>query len=73
MSTLSTNIPLTKLKEETKQNALAEEIIHFYDEATEDYSFWSKDLNMHFGYFDLKRTIVSSTSELVLQEIVFRG
>ena len=56
MSTLSTNIPLTKLKEEVKQNALAEEITHFYDEATEDYSFWSKDLNMHFGYFDLKRT-----------------
>lgn len=27
------------------------EMIDFYDGATEDYEFWSKDLNMHFGYF----------------------
>jgi cyclopropane fatty-acyl-phospholipid synthase-like methyltransferase len=27
------------------------DIIEFYNEATEDYEFWSKDYNMHFGYF----------------------
>lgn len=27
------------------------EIVHFYNEATEDYKFWSNDYNMHFGYF----------------------
>ncbi len=25
--------------------------IDLYNEATEDYEFWSKDFNMHFGYF----------------------
>ncbi|WP_299107412.1 class I SAM-dependent methyltransferase [uncultured Tenacibaculum sp.] len=28
-----------------------EEMIKLYNEATKDYSFWSKDLNMHFGYY----------------------
>lgn len=27
------------------------EMIDFYNKATEDYKFWSKDYNMHFGYF----------------------
>ncbi len=27
------------------------QMIDFYNEATEDYEFWSKDFNMHFGYF----------------------
>ena len=27
------------------------EMIDFYNEATEDYEFWSKDYNMHFGYY----------------------
>ncbi|MDY2587442.1 SAM-dependent methyltransferase [Winogradskyella aquimaris] len=27
------------------------EMVDFYNEATEDYLFWSKDYNMHFGYF----------------------
>ncbi len=27
------------------------EMIDFYNEATEDYKFWSNDYNMHFGYF----------------------
>ncbi len=27
------------------------EMVDFYNEATEDYEFWSKDFNMHFGYF----------------------
>ncbi|MBU2997151.1 methyltransferase domain-containing protein [Cellulophaga baltica] len=26
------------------------EMTDFYNEATEDYEFWSKDFNMHFGY-----------------------
>lgn len=28
-------------------------LIDFYDEATEDYLFWSKSYNMHFGYYRL--------------------
>ncbi len=32
------------------ENASPERIKNFYDEATEDYTFWSKDFNMHFGY-----------------------
>ncbi|MDB4292345.1 methyltransferase domain-containing protein [Maribacter sp.] len=36
------------------QNAL--DIIEFYNEATEDYEFWSKDYNMHFGYFSPLRS-----------------
>jgi len=27
------------------------EMVDFYNGATEDYEFWSKDFNMHFGYF----------------------
>ncbi len=27
------------------------ELIDFYNQATEDYKFWSNDYNMHFGYF----------------------
>lgn len=30
-------------------------LIDFYDEATEDYLFWSKSYNMHFGYYRLFR------------------
>lgn len=32
------------------------DIIDFYNEATEDYAFWSKDYNMHFGYFSPIKT-----------------
>lgn len=32
-----------------KENTFDTEV--FYDEATEDYEFWSKDFNMHFGYY----------------------
>ncbi|QCX01117.1 methyltransferase domain-containing protein [Aggregatimonas sangjinii] len=39
------------LEKEISRNAL--DIIDFYNEATEDYAFWSKDYNMHFGYFTL--------------------
>ncbi|EPR73125.1 Sterol methyltransferase [Winogradskyella psychrotolerans RS-3] len=27
------------------------EMIDFYNEASEDYEFWSQDFNMHFGYY----------------------
>ena len=37
-------------------NATPESIQQFYDEATEDYTFWSKDFNMHFGYYSYGRT-----------------
>lgn len=37
-------------------SATPESIQHFYDEATEDYTFWSKDFNMHFGYCTRGRT-----------------
>ncbi|WP_350287122.1 methyltransferase domain-containing protein [uncultured Croceitalea sp.] len=39
---------------ERKSNEL--DIIDFYDNATEDYAFWSKDFNMHFGYFKWWKT-----------------
>lgn len=32
------------------------DIIDFYDNATLDYKFWSKDFNMHFGFYDPFRT-----------------
>ena len=37
------------LSNHSEQNRL--EMVDFYNEATEDYEFWSKDYNMHFGYF----------------------
>ncbi|PTX60920.1 cyclopropane fatty-acyl-phospholipid synthase-like methyltransferase [Kordia periserrulae] len=42
---------LTYLKKEFQKPTNKEQIINFYDKATDDYRFWSKDLNMHFGYF----------------------
>ncbi|MBE16896.1 MAG: SAM-dependent methyltransferase [Cytophagaceae bacterium] len=33
------------------ENASGQAIEQFYNEATSDYSFWSKDFNMHFGYY----------------------
>ena len=33
----------------SEQNKI--EMVDFYNEATEDYQFWSTDFNMHFGYF----------------------
>ena len=40
------SIPYTNYAE---QNRI--EMIDFYNEASEDYEFWSNDFNMHFGYF----------------------
>ncbi|MGH1383319.1 SAM-dependent methyltransferase [Kordia sp.] len=42
---------LTYLKKGFQKSTNKEQIIDFYDKATDDYRFWSKDLNMHFGYF----------------------
>lgn len=33
----------------SEQNRI--EMVDFYNEASEDYEFWSNDYNMHFGYF----------------------
>ncbi|MBX2829078.1 MAG: methyltransferase domain-containing protein [Flavobacteriaceae bacterium] len=52
MKTLT--LPLQKKTKETRTSR--QDIIKFYDEATEDYEFWSKDLNMHFGYFRWGKT-----------------
>lgn len=43
-----TTTSLTYSNIETKSKL---EIADFYNETTEDYEFWSKDFNMHFGYF----------------------
>lgn len=34
-----------------QENNTLQEVKTFYDEATDDYEFWSKDFNMHFGYY----------------------
>ena len=47
MKTLST--PTNRLY--TEKPSTEEVTTHFYNEATEDYEFWSKDFNMHFGYY----------------------
>lgn len=44
-------IPIDKHSE---QNQI--DMVDFYNEATEDYEFWSKDFNMHFGYFSPFKT-----------------
>lgn len=38
------------------QKSSEKQLVDFYEEATEDYSHWSKKMNMHFGYFKLFRT-----------------
>ncbi|WP_298422255.1 class I SAM-dependent methyltransferase [uncultured Kordia sp.] len=50
---------LSYLKKEFKTSpSNKEQVIDFYNEATEDYRFWSNDLNMHFGYFVPFKTCV---------------
>jgi len=44
MKTITLNTYKEIQKEETH-------FIDLYNEATEDYEFWSKDFNMHFGYY----------------------
>ena len=41
----------TTINIEVKTETNQINMIDFYNEATEDYEFWSKDFNMHFGYF----------------------
>lgn len=42
-------IALNTYKEKAQKTAT--DFIDLYNEATEDYEFWSKDFNMHFGYY----------------------
>lgn len=42
----TTTIPSLTTSEKNQMD-----MVDFYNEATEDYGFWSKDYNMHFGYF----------------------
>ncbi|WP_299215769.1 methyltransferase domain-containing protein [uncultured Aquimarina sp.] len=46
---MNTTLPLLRKIRFQKSNK--ENLIELYDEATEDYEFWSKDFNMHFGYY----------------------
>ena len=39
-----------------KKSRVEVDIIDFYNQATEDYKFWSNDYNMHFGYFNPLKT-----------------
>ncbi|GAA4113466.1 hypothetical protein GCM10022393_12490 [Aquimarina addita] len=48
---IATVIQKIKLQKSNKES-----LIDLYDEATEDYEFWSKDFNMHFGYYIPFRT-----------------
>ncbi|MBV1925259.1 MAG: methyltransferase domain-containing protein [Dokdonia sp.] len=50
-------IPITHINHfNENEHATPESIQHFYNEATEDYTFWSKDFNMHFGYCTFGKT-----------------
>ena len=53
---MSTTLSHTIYNTDKKTNATRKEIKTFYDEATEDYTFWSQDFNMHFGYWAFGRT-----------------
>lgn len=48
---MEAKITLPLLVRQKEITDIKEEIIQFYEEATVDYKFWSKDLNMHFGYY----------------------
>ena len=39
------------IKQQSQKKSIEGKISDFYNKATEDYRFWSKDLNMHFGYY----------------------
>ena len=66
------------ISEKTERNRI--EMIDFYNEASEDYEFWSNDFNMHFGYFIpfrtnvLKRdTMLNEMNNQVLKRLSFDG
>lgn len=44
-----------------------EKVIDFYNETTEDYRFWSHDLNMHFGYFIPFKTCLFKRDDMLNQ------
>ncbi|GGX16785.1 methyltransferase domain-containing protein [Aquimarina muelleri] len=50
-----------------RKSASKEKIIRFYDEATEDYKFWSTDFNMHFGYYIPFKTNVFKRDSMLNQ------
>ncbi len=51
------NLVIGEVSRISNKKALDEiDMIDFYNEATEDYAFWSNDFNMHFGYFNPSRT-----------------
>lgn len=58
---------LTYLKKEIQKPSNKEQVIDFYNEATEDYRFWSNDLNMHFGYFIPFKTCVFTRDAMLNQ------
>ena len=56
------------------------DITEFYNEATEDYEFWSNDYNMHFGYFKpfvtnpLKRdSMLNQMNAQVIKRLSIKG
>ncbi|MFD0964777.1 class I SAM-dependent methyltransferase [Pseudofulvibacter geojedonensis] len=51
---MKTLCPSNYFKKILSSKTNKEKVIDFYNEATEDYEFWSKDFNMHFGYYTLK-------------------
>ncbi|EDP97722.1 methyltransferase domain-containing protein [Kordia algicida OT-1] len=58
---------LTYLKKEIEKPSNNEKVIDFYNETTEDYRFWSNDLNMHFGYYIPFQTSVFSRDTMLNQ------
>lgn len=56
---------LTLKKQATEKNKV--QIVDFYNEATQDYKFWSKDFNMHFGYFIPFKTCVFTRDSMLNQ------
>lgn len=46
----------TTIKHQGKLEKTKIEMVDLYNEATEDYEFWSKDFNMHFGYYSPFKT-----------------
>jgi MPBQ/MSBQ methyltransferase len=63
METLKT----AQLVKNTGNEKLLQEITNFYDEATVDYAFWSKNLNMHYGY--LKNPLHFFKREKMLEQM----
>jgi len=63
-----TTYNLDKLIEKQPTDADIADIKQFYNEATADYRFWSKNFNMHYGYCTFGRTL-PFLRETMLQEM----